>query len=166
MAEIALEVGTSRLSRDAAVRQFCEAEYARVAGYCYRLVGDEQLAHDLAQEAFVRLFGRWFDVREPRAYIYVLATNLARREWRTRSAERAALARVAASEQPVSAPEPGIRDVVERLPNKWRDVVLLHYYADLPVAEVARQLKQPEGTVKRLLNEARGLLARSLSGVA
>jgi RNA polymerase sigma-70 factor (ECF subfamily) len=37
--------------------------------------------------------------------------------------------------------------------------VLLHYYADLPVEEVARLIHRPVGTVKRRLHEARRVLA-------
>jgi RNA polymerase sigma-70 factor, ECF subfamily len=36
--------------------------------------------------------------------------------------------------------------------------VLLHYYAGLPVAEVARALNRPEGTIKRTLSDARQVL--------
>jgi hypothetical protein len=39
-------------------------------------------------------------------------------------------------------------------------VVLLRYWADLPVAEVARLVHRPQGTVKRRLHEARAQLAR------
>jgi RNA polymerase sigma-70 factor (ECF subfamily) len=40
--------------------------------------------------------------------------------------------------------------------------VLLHYWADLPVAEVARLVRRPQGTVKRRLHEARAQLAVTL----
>jgi DNA-directed RNA polymerase specialized sigma24 family protein len=36
--------------------------------------------------------------------------------------------------------------------------VLLHYYADMSVAEVAAALHKPEGTVKRMLFDARARL--------
>jgi RNA polymerase sigma-70 factor (ECF subfamily) len=145
-----------------AQRAFCEREYVGVARYCHRLVGDEQLARDLTQEAFVRLFGRWRQVEEPRAYVYLVATNLARRTWKRRSTEAVALRTAYAREDVVAAPDVAVRDAVDRLPRKWRDVVVLHYFADLPVADVARQLGQPEGTVRRRLTEARALLAPAL----
>ncbi|MDQ1710567.1 MAG: hypothetical protein QOE45_17 [Frankiaceae bacterium] len=156
-----LGVGVS-VSRDEALRAFCEAEYAGLLRYCRRLCDDDQTARDLAQEAFVRLFGRWVQVREPRAYLYLVATNLARRSWRRRRSERVALTVAFPRDEPVAAHEPGIRDVVDGLPRKWRDPVLLHYYGDLPVSEVAHQLGEPEGTVKRRLAEARSLLAKQL----
>jgi RNA polymerase sigma-70 factor (ECF subfamily) len=48
---------------------------------------------------------------------------------------------------------------VLRLPTRLRDVVLLHYWADLSVADVGQALGRPSGSVKRQLAEARALLA-------
>ncbi len=152
---------TDRVSRAEAQRAFCEVEYAALARYCYRLTGNVEDARDVAQEAIVRLFGRWTAVREPRAYAYLVATNLVRHSWRRRRDERLALEQLP-KPQNLAPPDSGVWDAVDRLPRKWRDVVVLHYYADLPVTEVARQLGQPEGTVKRRLSEARTLLAPAL----
>ena len=52
-----------------------------------------------------------------------------------------------------------MRAAVERLPKKLRDVVLLHYWSDLTVTDVAAAVGRPAGTVKRQLSEARALLA-------
>lgn len=151
------------VSREEGFRMLYEAEYAGLAGYCTSLVGDRQLARDLAQEAFARLFSRWVGVREPRAYVFYIATNLARRHWRRSTKERE-LYRVIGSRPAPPPPEydPWLRDLVERLPDRLREVVLLHYYADLPVAEIATQLKRPVGTVKRRLHEARAMLHATL----
>ena len=149
--------------RDDAVRAFMHADYPGLVSYLWRLTGDEEAARDIAQEAVVRLFGRWGTVAEPRAYAYVTATNLARRTWDRRRTERSVLRRAfSRAEQDVPGPQRDVRDAVERLPAKWREVVLLHYFADLPVPEVARQLRLPEGTVRRQLHEARQQLATAL----
>ena len=146
-----------------AQRAFCEDEYSDLVRYCCRLSGDEQLARDVAQEAFVRLFGRWISVREPRAYLYMVATNYLRRTMRRRGYEKDALALAHARPELVAEPEElGLRDVVDRLPRRWREVILLYYFADLPVRSVATQLRMPEGTVRRLLTEARAELAQAL----
>jgi RNA polymerase sigma-70 factor (ECF subfamily) len=55
-----------------------------------------------------------------------------------------------------------MRDLVDRLPRRRRDAILLYYYADLPVGAISRQMRVPEGTVRRLLTEARADLARDL----
>jgi RNA polymerase sigma-70 factor, ECF subfamily len=141
------------------------AHYGRLAGWCSRLVGDEQLAHEIASEAFTRLLTKWRGVEDIRGYLYVTASNLVKDHWRRLERERRALTKV---EIQLSAPgadaAPPLRDVVERLPNRHRDVVLLHYYADISVRDTARLLKVSEGAVKRRLFEARALLHEALEG--
>ena len=141
------------------------AHYARLAGWCSRLVGDEQLAHEIASEAFTRLISKWRGVDDVRGYLYVTASNIVKDHWRRLERERRAMTKV---EVPTSTPgvdeAPPLRDVVERLPNRHRDVVLLHYYADISVKDTARALKVSEGAVKRRLFEARALLHEALEG--
>jgi RNA polymerase sigma-70 factor, ECF subfamily len=146
--------------------RFYAAEFPRLAGYCLGLTGSESVARDLAQEALVRLFSRWSAVSSPRAYAYLVATNLAKRTWRRRKGESEALRRLGLSPNPAPGSpsgDPGesqawLRDLVEALPDHLRRAVLLHYFADLSVNEVARVLRVPAGTVKRRLHDARTLL--------
>ena len=149
-------------TRDEEFRAFYTAEFPRLAGYCLRLLGDEQLARDVAQESLVRLWSRWVGVRDQRAYVYLIATNLVRREWRERARRSEVTARLGVPDEGYEPADPWLRDVVERLPDRLRVPVLLHYYADLPVAEVARQLHRPVGSVKQRLHEARTRLAAIL----
>ena len=146
-------------------RELYEREYPKIAGYCFVMVRDRDLAHDLAQEAFVRLFARWRSVREPRPFLFRVATNLAHDWWRARQREVGLVDALTRVQQPLPV-DPGrevdLRDAVTALRAAHRDVVLLHYYADLPVADVAVAMRRPVGTVKRLLSEARAQLAISL----
>ena len=134
--------------------------FGRLSGYALSLVGDAGVATDVAQEAFTRLYSRWGHVRDPRAWVYFVATNLATDQWRRTQRDRAltdVLRHVTTDERP--AHDPWLRDLVDRLPAQLRQAVLLHYYADLPVEEVARLVHRPVGTVKRRLHDARRLLA-------
>jgi RNA polymerase sigma-70 factor (ECF subfamily) len=153
---------TSRLTRDEAFRACYEQEFGHLAGYCYQLVRDTELARDLAQEAFIRLFSRWLSVREPRPWLFHVATNLARDHWRRAARDRVLTEALAAPAEEAAPPDVAVRDAVDRLPTKYRDVVCLYYYADLSLSDVAQAVRRPEGTVKRMLSEARGLLATSL----
>ena len=134
--------------------------FGRLSGYALSLVGDPVVATDVAQEAFTRLFARWGRVRDPRAWVFYVATNLATDHWRRAQRDRAlgsALRDITPAQD--AAHDPWLRDLVDRLPAALRQAVLLHYYADLPVDEVARLVHRPVGTVKRRLHEARRLLA-------
>lgn len=140
--------------------RFYRDTYGPLAGYALTLVGDRSAADDLAQEAMVRVYARWGLLRDARPYAFRTVTNLARDRWRRRQTELGARRELVPIEQ--AAPDRGVLDAVERLPPALRDVVLLHYYADLPVEQVARAVRRPAGTVKRRLSEARSALAQSL----
>lgn len=60
------------------------------------------------------------------------------------------------TEGSVPPPEPsGLWDTVLRLPEDQRLVIMLYYYEDLPVAEIAKTLGVPQGTVKSRLSRGR-----------
>lgn len=138
------------------------AHYAPLAGWCRRMVNDDEVAHDVAAEAFARLLGRWSSVQDPRAYLYTTALNLIRDRWRRSERERVALRKTATASAAAAAPAPEIRMLVESLPRRLAQVVVLHYFADLPVDSIARQLGIAPGTVKRDLFDARAKLAALL----
>lgn len=146
---------------DAEFAEFYAVQHARLIRYCYRLVGEEQAAFDLTQEAFARLFTRWVALREPTAYLFRAATNLARTAYARQRREQAALG---AAERPATVDDRHVdlRLAVDRLPRRYRQLVLLYYFADLPIGDVARTLRRPNGTVTRQLSEARALLAAEL----
>lgn len=146
--------------RDASYDAFYTDTYGDLAGYALSLVGDRTVAEDLAQEAMVRVYVRWAVLHDSRPYAFRVVTNLARDRWRRARTERAALPDLIGSD--IAPPDLTLRDAVARLPSRLRDVVALHYYADLPVTEVARVVRRPVGTVKRRLSEARAALATEL----
>ena len=140
--------------------EFYAEYYGRVARYCYRLVRDEELARDLAQEAFARLYTRFPGLRDPGAYLFHVATNLARTAYSRSVRETRALE---AAEPPRDRGDHHhVHLAVSRLQRRYRELVLLYYFADLPIAAVAAAVRRPEGTVKRQLAEARRILAHDL----
>lgn len=147
---------------DEGFRRFYEKEYANIAGYAYLLVRDEDVARDLTQEAFTRLLTRFIAVREPRPYLFHVVTNLARDRWKRTARERETITLLRHDPPPTDQDHTGVADAVSRLPDPHRTAVELYYFADLPVPDVAAALRRPEGTVKRLLSEARGKLALAL----
>ena len=146
----------------------CYAElYPRIASYLMSLTRNRETAHDLAQETFARLFDRWARVEEPTPYAFRIATNLARRSWRHNQRDVRAMHALDDGSRQVRDDTEGVdlRLAVDALPGRYRQVVLLHYYADLSVASIATTLGRPAGTVKRQLAEARERLGESLGGV-
>jgi RNA polymerase sigma factor (sigma-70 family) len=162
----------------ATVRELFDAHYGPLSGWAARLLGDDDLAHDVATEAFVRLLRAFDTVEEPRAWLYAVTANLVRDHWRRTSRERVAygrfnrdqgqdptVGREAYGHRSDTATRLTVRDVVLALPDSLRAAVLLYYYADLPVAVVAARLGKSEGTVKRDLFDARRRMAALLEDV-
>lgn len=148
--------------RDVEFRAFYAEQFPHLAGYCLALTSDAALADELAQDALTEVYVKWSRLREPRAYAFRVAHNIARDAWRRRDRELATWSAIAEQAVPGSAPDHHLWDAVGRLPAALREAVLLHYLCDLPISEVARAIRRPPGTVKRRLHEARTLLATSL----
>ena len=142
------------------------ATYPKLAGWVRRLVDDDDTAHEIASEAFVRLLARWTRVDNPQSYLYMIATNLVRDHWRKTERERRAIRNVTAGVETDALSHPGqdvdVRNLIEGLPAKLRDPFLLHYYAGFPIREVATLLHRPEGTIKADLFAARAKLKTAL----
>lgn len=136
--------------------------YPSVFSYAYQLLRDEEAARDVAQEAFVALFSRWTWVRKPRPYLFRTVTLRARSVWKASYRDRSLPDWMSDRHHAVPGPDLSVADAVNRLPSRHREIVLLFYYADLPLSDVARAVRRPEGTVKRMLSEAREQLAVSL----
>jgi len=140
---------------------FFASSWSDVSAYCGVLTRNRELGDELAQEAFTRLYVRWWIVDEPRPYVFRIASNLARRHLRE-------AARHGGEETDGGAPvgdefeASELLDAVSRLPKRMREVVLMHYYLDIPLAEVASALRRPVGSVKRQLHEARKVLGEAL----
>jgi len=164
VADVALRVAVR--GRDDAFEVFYAETVGPLGGYAFQLVGDAEIAADVVQEAYTRLLSRWVAVRKPRPYLFHIATNLARDAWSARQRSELVVKGIVDNRPTltVEASDPSVWDAVERLPKKHREVVLLYYYADLPLADVAEAVRRPAGTVKRLLSEARELLAATLGG--
>jgi RNA polymerase sigma-70 factor, ECF subfamily len=149
-----------------AAEELFKAVYPKLAGWVRRLVDDDDTAHEIAAEAFVRLLARWTRVESPQSYLYMIATNLVRDHWRKTDRERRAIRSVSASSalDPVAYPveDVDVRNLIQSLPPRLRDPFLLHYYAGFPIREVAALLHRPEGTIKADLFAARAKLKTAL----
>lgn len=53
-------------------------------------------------------------------------------------------------------------DVLQKLPEEFRIVIVLYYYANLPIWQIARMLEIPVGTVKSRMNRGKGKIKKML----
>jgi len=154
---------------DSDASDFCRALHPKLVGALALHCGDRHLAEELAQETLARVWERWATVRgldAPAAWAFRVAFNLASSRFRRLAAERRAHRRAgvpAAVIPEVDRAEAlAVREAVAALPERQRAAVVLRYFADLPVAQVAEILGCEPGTVKSLTSHARAHLRRHL----
>ena len=157
-------------ARRALAEQLFAANYPKLAGWVRRLVDDDETAHEIASEAFVRLLSKWTSpdkLDNPQSYLYMIATNLVRDYWRKTERERRALRSVTANAEREQHSDPAqevdVRELIQALPSRLREPFLLHYYAGFGVREISVLLKRPEGTIKADLYHARTRLKEALA---
>lgn len=150
--------------------QFYRDTGPRVLRYVYALTGDVGAAQDLTQEAYIRAWQHWSRVAaygDQEAWVRTVAARLVTDRWRRLAVRR----RVA----PVAVPDhvqPPTEDTVllvralRTLPPRQRQVVVLHYLCDLPVAAIAAEVEAPQGSVKVWLSRARAALATQLGSLS
>jgi RNA polymerase sigma factor (sigma-70 family) len=149
------------------LNELYDASYRRLVIQVYAFCGDLHAAEDAVQDAFVtalRKKSQLARVSNPEAWVRAVALNRVRHGWRHASVVRRYQVKVPGPQGPVDVgPEHvAIVTALGEVDADQREAVVLHYLADLPVADVAAQLGVPEGTVKSRLSRARGRLAHLL----
>lgn len=162
----------------AALAGLVERHHSPLLGYLYHMVGGNRpLAEDLVQETFVRLLrgGTYTPDRAFKPWLYAIAGNLARDHFKA-----AATRYRAPGADPPDQPDPGadpeaqvlvaeqeqqVAAALARLAPEYRAALVLRFYGDLSLQEVATALNIPLGTVKSRLSvgcrRLRDILTRS-----
>ena len=154
--------------------------------YIYRFVGDSDESADILQDTFVRLYRKkhlYKSVAKFSTWLYTIAGNLARSELRRRS--RKGLLSIFQSREkgdeyelplPSSDPQPDqladdslkamrIQEALRRLPEAFREAVVLRDIQDLSYEEIAEIVGMPIGTVKSRINRGRNQLQELLKDI-
>src|SRR6266436_7219391 len=157
-----------------------------VVHFLYRMVQDQAISEELAQEVFLRVY-RSRETYEPTAkfttWLYRIATHLALNWLRDEKNERGqqrldessedAPAREVADRSPsveqrllhqVNVDE--VRQAVAALPDKQRAAVLMHKYDEMEYSQIAKVLSCSESAVKSLLFRAYETLRLRLAHMA
>ena len=160
-------------SRAALLERLYRDHSDRIYGLCLRMSGDRTQAAELAQDVFVRAWEQ-LDRLQPGsdagAWLWRLATNVVLNSMRS---ERRRHARVAPVADPglleraeLGTPLPvrrlSIDAAMARLPERAREVFVLHDVEGFAHAEVAAMLGVAEGTVRAHLHRARTLMREAL----
>ena len=143
----------------------------RIYGFAYRYIRDVHEAQDLAQEIFLRLYRKLhsFDPRRPfEPWLWRVAANVCANYLDKRVPKPAALEGDAGDAGTAAAPtvmeETRLGAALAGLPPTYRLLLVLHYQADMPLAEIAETLGVSLVTVKSRLYRARNQLQQALTG--
>jgi RNA polymerase sigma-70 factor (ECF subfamily) len=151
---------------DLVARQF----QTKVFHLAFSILGNQQQAEDASQEIFIRVWRALPNYRSQSSvstWIYAIARNTcltalkSAGSRRTLSLEDAAVRSAAEKklESPAHPYAPDLQRMVDSLPEKQRQVVMLFYMEEKSHEEVSQLLGIPVGTVKTHLHRARKELA-------
>ncbi len=173
---------------DAAFTQLVTKYKNPVTNYLNMMVGDYDIAADLSQETFLRVYRNirsYSNIYQFSTWIYRIATNLAIDEMRYRKRRgRVFYNNVWGSNTSADSDGPEFQlsdrrrgpgeemlrkesgrilgDAIRSLPEKYRTAFVLKELQELPYEHVARVLRCSPGTIKSRLHRARELLQRKL----
>ncbi len=150
----------------------------RIFNMVYWSIGNYDDAQDLTQDIFWAVYRNLPKFRgEARVstWIYRIALNRIRRYLRKQRVRRllVPLEHLRDRGDPGPTQDPphlppeyqALHHHLQQLPEEFRTVILLFYFENLSLKEIARVLGVPEGTVKSRLSRARRLLRERLKGV-
>jgi RNA polymerase sigma-70 factor (ECF subfamily) len=169
---------------DAALNDLMERHATPVFHFLCRMTGNEDVANDLAQETFVRVFKSRRSYRSGERFstwLFTIAANLARNHFRWRSrhpnvsmdAESPETEQTLGSTLPSKSPAPNesalageraaaVRQAVQKLPDDLREAIVLCEWEERSVAEAATILEATPKAVESSLYRARQLLRERL----
>ncbi|ACY49500.1 RNA polymerase, sigma-24 subunit, ECF subfamily [Rhodothermus marinus DSM 4252] len=157
-----------------------------LANYLYRFLGDPKEVEDLLQETFMRVYRNRHSYRRIAKFstwLYTIAGNLARSEYRKRKRRRVySLQSVNRDEEEYEVEIPDetfapdrhtestiqdryIQEALKQIPEEFREVVVLRDVQQLSYEEIAEITGLPMGTVKSRINRGRTKLQALLKDV-
>jgi RNA polymerase sigma-70 factor (sigma-E family) len=143
---------------------FFRAEFPAVLRTVFLILHDRGRSEDVTQEAFIQLFTHWRKVsryERPDAWVRRVAIRQAIRALR-RDRIRALREREAAADPVPGVPDVDLARAIRQLPVMQRTAIVLFYFEDRPVSEIAGILGISGGAVKVHLHRARRRLAELL----
>ncbi len=155
------EPGAAESAFDALFRR----EFGPITRVAYLVVGDWEVARDLAQDAFVQALRHWQKVQameSPGGWVRRVAIRDAVRSRRRHDRGRALERDDARLSDAPRSDSLDVRRALLTLPARQRAAIALHYLDDRPVAEIANLLGCSVGSVKTHLSRGRAALARLL----
>ena len=149
-------------STTASASDLFRVEFAPMVRLATLMTGSQHVAEELVMDAFARVAPRIDELDRPGAYLRTSVVNAARSHQR----QRRRRARHRLEPVAVAVHDPEIDELWSRLSQLRPDeraCVVLRYYDDLPLAEIAELLELPLGTVKSHIHRSLATLRTLLN---
>jgi RNA polymerase sigma-70 factor (ECF subfamily) len=124
---------------------------------CYFYLSDREKAEDVCQDVFVRLMTT-HPLLQPgreKSWLLKVALNRCRDLWRGAWLKRVILGGPTFELIPAPDDQQAMMAAINQLPATFKEVILLHYYQGMNIAEIAQMLELPEGTISSRLSRGR-----------
>lgn len=142
------------------------AQYQRpLLTLCYTYLHDRQLAEDAVQETFLRAYRAMETFRgesTAKTWLTKIAVNICRdtrkRAWFSHENRRVTPEDVPTAVEGFRQEAADLAAAIKRLPDKYKEVILLYYYQEMTMPEIAAALEVTSSTVSRRIQKAQAKL--------
>lgn len=149
--------------------QLMQSAYDDILRFCFMTLGDRMMAEDAAQEVFIKAYRHIHTLRET-AYAKTWLTSIAintcrdirRSAWLRHTDRSVSLEDLPPASCEFTPQDDSIVREIMQLPQKYREVILLHYYQDMSAAQCAQALRISSSGFYRRLKKAQALLKSKL----
>lgn len=138
---------------------------------CLLYLGDRQLAEDAFQDTFVKAWKNLSSFKgesSVKTWLSQIAANtcrsMLRSPWLRMRRRSRSVDELLSLPAPESEDHTSLVQAVCALPDKYREVIVLHYEQEMKLREIAQLLRIPANTVSTRLRKARKLLGAALEG--
>lgn len=146
-----------------------EKHYGNIYAFCYRKTGNPTLAYDFTQEVFIKLvqyINTYVDKQKFKSYLFTIAVNVCNDYYRSNKVLFVDLDNMEIVDyedkfQHIEESEV-IKVALEILPDIQKDVVILRYYHDMKIRDIANVVGASLSTTKSRLKQGLGKLKKIL----
>lgn len=150
-----------------------EEVVAEYSDMIYRLAcsmtGSQHDAHDIVQDVLLKYIESnmtFKDEEHRKRWLLRVTSNQCKQIFRSRWSKTVRINETDIVSESTHANDKrlDIQNAMRQLPDKYKTILYLFYYEELPISQIASLLKMSEGTVKTRLMRGRGLMEKMLRG--
>lgn len=157
-----MEATVAAIDQTTSIEMLYRQDGDRLWRAIYAFSGDAEVASDAVAEAFAQLLRRGAEVRDPAAWAWRAAFKIARGVLQARRAGTELDVATTTGSHLDRYADPDLLAALRRLPHGQRAAVVLFYYADLPITQIAARLGSNGLAVRANLSRGRRRLRQLL----